>query len=242
MTMEHESHPHDERLAALAGADAEAAGDGALRAHVAGCDRCRAMVDDLALLRSALAELPDLRPSRPLQLLPPVAAPVSAPGGPLGLLRRLSAPALAAGAALILVGTVGSTGILEGLAGMGAGAAAPVFQNVGDDLAAEGAATPEASDSGGAPGYLDGAASTTSPEPEESRVQALEGTPSPSKAAGAATESPAEDTEGERDLGTLGSGSDPLSGRLPWLVVLGAGIVLAAGSLLLRFTVQPRAG
>jgi len=55
MTMEHETHPHDERLAALAGADPEATDDRSLRDHVAGCDRCRAVVDDLALLRSALS-------------------------------------------------------------------------------------------------------------------------------------------------------------------------------------------
>jgi hypothetical protein len=239
MTMQHESHPHDERLAALAGADPEATDDRSLRAHVAGCDRCRAVVDDLALLRSALAELPDLRPSRPLQLLPPAAEPVKRPGA-LGLLRRLSAPALAAGAALILVGTVGSTGILEGLAGMGA-AGAPAFEDVGDDLAAEGAATPEASDSSSAPGgNLDSGATAASAEPEESRRQALYGSPFPSKAAAAATESPHERDESQP--GRLSSGSDPLGGRLPWLVVLGAGIVLAAGSLLLRFTVQPRAG
>jgi hypothetical protein len=241
MTMQHETHPHDERLAALAGADPEATADRALREHVDACDRCRAVVDDLALLRSALAELPDLRPSRPLQLLPPVAVPVAARGGTLGLLRRLSAPALAAGAALILVGTVGSTGILEGFAGMGAGAAAPAFENAGDNLAAEESAAPEASDSRSAPGgYLDSGVSATSPEPEESRTQALEGTPSPSKAAAAATESPVDRDEG--DLGTLSSGSDPLNPRLPWLVMLGTGIALAVGSLLLRFTVQPRAG
>src|SRR6266508_2515415 len=134
MTMQHDTHPHDERLAALAGTDAEATEDRALRDHVASCDRCRAVVDDLRLLRSALAELPDLRPSRPLQLLPPASAPAAPRGSALGFLRRLTAPAMAAGAALILVGVVGSTGILSAF-----GSAAQL-QNVGENLgAAEGA-------------------------------------------------------------------------------------------------------
>jgi hypothetical protein len=241
MTMQHESHPHDERLAALAGADPEATGDRSLREHVAGCDRCRAVVDDLSLLRSALGELPDLRPSRPLQLVPPVAEPAAPRRGPLGLLRRLSAPALAAGLVLILVGTVGSSGILEGLAGMGGAASAPMFQNVGDNLAAEGSSAPEATDSRtSAEGYLDGGASPRPFRPGESTAQALPGTPTPSEEAPAAGEEPTDDGRDE-DVSALSS-TDPFDGRLPWLVMLGAGIVLAAGSLLLRFTVQPRAG
>src|ERR687891_679999 len=44
--------------------------DADLRAHVSACDRCRDVLDDLATLRAALAELPDLLPSRRLQLIP----------------------------------------------------------------------------------------------------------------------------------------------------------------------------
>jgi hypothetical protein len=238
MTMQHESHPHDERLAELAGADPQATDDRALRDHVTACDRCRAVVDDLALLRSALAELPDLRPSRPLQLLPPVAAPAAPRAGLLGRLRRLSAPALAAGAALILVGAVGSTGVVENL-GSAAGA---LYSNVGADLegAAASAAAPDATDPRtSAEGYLDDGASASTPESPKFGVQPLHGTPTPTAAA-FAPQSPAERDEGaERQVDST---SGPLSGRLPWFMVLGLGVVLAVGSLLLRFTVQPRAG
>lgn len=234
MTMQHESHPHDERLAALAGADQEATEDEALRDHVAGCDRCRAMVDELALLRSALAELPDLRPSRPLQLLPPAAAPALRRAGLLGRLRGISAPALAAGAALILVGAVGSSGVVENLAG---GAARSASYADGSQNPRELAEVPEASDPRGAPGSLDSggspAAAASSPKGDFQPGAA------PSSDAASFAAIPARQGD---DSAALRVNSDPLNGRLPWLVVLGLGVVLAAGSLLLRFTVQPRAG
>jgi hypothetical protein len=243
MTMQHESHPHDERLAALAGADQEAAGDRALREHVAGCDQCRTAVDDLSRLRSALAELPDLRPSRPLRLVPPVAEPVAPRRGPLGLLRRLSAPALAAGIVLILVGTVGGSGILEGLAGMGGAASAPMFQNVGDDLGAEaepGASSAEesaaASDSALNPDVAGGGYSAS---PGTIRGQASGESPTPKRAP--AGEEPTDEGR-DGDTSELTATADPFDGRLPWFLMLGAGIVLASSALLLRFTVQPRAG
>ena len=86
MTMLHPVHPDDERLAALAGDDPEATGDGPLAEHLAGCERCAGLVADLRSLRAGLAELPDLRPSRPIQLLPPV------PAAPPGLLVYRGAP------------------------------------------------------------------------------------------------------------------------------------------------------
>jgi hypothetical protein len=241
MTMQHESHPHDERLAALAGADPEATDDRSLRDHVAGCDRCRAVVNDLALLRSALAELPDLQPSRPLQLLPPVAALVARRGGALGLLRRLSAPALAASVGLILVGAVGSSGVLEGLSGLGAAGAAPgadsAAENYGPEIQAlSSEETARAGDSALNPD----AAGSPEASPSDMRGGVASGA-SPSPKAAAATEGPT-DQGRDGDVSALSSTTDPFDGRLPWLLVLGAGIALAAGSLLLRFTVQPRAG
>jgi hypothetical protein len=223
MTMQHESHPHDERLAALAAADAEATDDRALREHVATCDRCRSVIDDLRLLRSALAELPDLRPSRPLQLLPPVAAPATPRRGALGFLRRLSAPALAAGAALILVGTVGSTGILQGLGGL-AGSPA-MLQSDEDHL---GAAEYGASDEGAQPSRA---------------VSQLDGSRSFAPAASSGdTKAPAPaEPSAERDT-NVGVPFDPLSGRGVWLLILGVGVALVGGALLLRFIVQPGAG
>ena len=71
MTMDPQ-HPLDERLAAYADRDADVLTDGTLRAHVTSCERCALVVRDLGALRSALADLPDLVPSRPLRFLPPV--------------------------------------------------------------------------------------------------------------------------------------------------------------------------
>jgi hypothetical protein len=136
MTMQHQIHPDDERLAALAGGDADASADAGLRAHVSACDRCGPMVAELAQLRSALAELPDLVPSRPLQLVPPVPATAQRAQG--GWLRRLAAPMLAAGAMLVLVGTVGGSGVLSGVSmGLGSAAAPSVAASFAEDQAGE---------------------------------------------------------------------------------------------------------
>ena len=109
--MQHDVHPHDERLAALAGNDPDVAGDVALRAHVTTCDRCGGLVAELTTLRTALAELPDLAPSRRIQLVPPVAVPAaSGAGRPAGWLRRLWGPVMVAGAGMALIGTVGLVG------------------------------------------------------------------------------------------------------------------------------------
>jgi hypothetical protein len=122
MTMLHPAHPDDERLAALAGDDPEAAGDAGLAGHVAGCERCTDLAAELRSLRASLADLPDLRPSRPIQLLPPVPAAPSA-DGTFGWLRRLAAPAMVAGAGLALVGAVGFGGTVLGGMAAGTGAA-----------------------------------------------------------------------------------------------------------------------
>ena len=55
MTMPNDSHPRDERLAANADRETDALGDRALTEHLAGCARCRLVLEDLAALRSALA-------------------------------------------------------------------------------------------------------------------------------------------------------------------------------------------
>ena len=130
MTMQHLNHPDDERLSALAGDDADIAADAALTGHVAGCSLCGDLVNELRLLRSALNELPDLRPSRPLQLVPPVAAAARA-GGPLGWLRRMAAPAMAAGAGLALVGAVGFGTLALGGMAASAGAAPEITTDEG---------------------------------------------------------------------------------------------------------------
>jgi hypothetical protein len=106
------AHPDPERLAALAGDDADARADSSLVAHVAACETCGRQVDELASLRVALASLPDLAPSRPLQLLPPVAEPAAAASGWRAAFRRAFAPVAVAGLALLIVGGVGATGAL----------------------------------------------------------------------------------------------------------------------------------
>ena len=109
------NHPHDERLSALASGDPEAVADSVLSEHVASCHRCTDTVAELGALRASLAELPDLRPHRPLQLVPPVTEPSpSRVDGVGGWARRFFAPVLTAGAALAMVGLVGTTAPLLG--------------------------------------------------------------------------------------------------------------------------------
>lgn len=141
-----QQHPDDEQLAALVDGETP----GAVREHVDGCARCAAVVDDLSALRAALVELPDLAPSRPLRLLPPVDEP---PRSWLGIAaRRLFAPALVGGLALGVVGGAGSLSMLGGMMGAG-GAAAPqreVAQPAAQPSAADRGETLDASSQGGA--------------------------------------------------------------------------------------------
>ena len=102
------NHPDDEWLSAFAADDPEAV-DPAQASHVASCERCTAVVTELASLRMALAELPDLVPSRPLQLVPAVPSGSEPADRVGGWVRRFFTPALAAGAAIALVGAVGTT-------------------------------------------------------------------------------------------------------------------------------------
>ena len=85
------------------------------------------MVEDLRTLRSALAELPDIPPSRPLRFLPPIPEPTTTRPVWLGVLRGITAPAMAIGVIMILVGAIGTTGI----GSLGAGGAAPALTSSG---------------------------------------------------------------------------------------------------------------
>ena len=114
------NHPHDEQLSALASGDPEAVADEPLTEHVASCVRCTDTVAELGALRASLAELPDLRPHRPLQLIPPVPDVPASADRVGGWARRFFAPMLTAGAALALVGLVGTTNPLGGMASSGA--------------------------------------------------------------------------------------------------------------------------
>lgn len=233
MTMQHQVHPDDERLAALAGGDPEVASDAALRAHVSDCGRCSATVAELSSLRSALAELPDLVPSRPLQLVPPVAeAPASGSGA--GWLRRLAAPVMAAGFALALVGAVGTAGInLGGQAGSApTGGEMDAVQEDTNQPGALSAPTPTPARvrttdgySAASPGAAVGSDAATS---DEAEIKSQETVPGDDVA-----------PEGRDGASGLFSDTDP---RLPWLVVLALGVGLLAAGIYLRFAVQPRAG
>jgi hypothetical protein len=225
MTMQHPIHPDDERLAALAGGDPEVASDAALRAHVDSCDRCGPLVRELSSLRAALGELPDLVPSRPLQLLPPVTEPQPAARG--GWLRRLAAPAMAAGFVLVIVGAIGSSGFSLG---MGASA---IFQNVGENLEAGGAGA----SSGEAPSLDDGQSFARS---HSATASGSDNAPQPSSRS--LGEPTGEEVAPPADRGGAGDLFAPADPRLPWLLVLALGVGLLVAGIYLRFAQQPRAG
>jgi hypothetical protein len=222
-------HPDDELLAAYAGGDADALGDRALAAHLTACDRCRPLVDELSLLRDALAALPDLAPSRPLRLIPPVPAPAetSSRGS---WLRRLTAPAMAAGAGLVLVGAigVGATGAIGGFFGQ---AASGIFANVGDNLQGaaaserEGALAPGADSPSLAPEDTTGSAGYERSTPPRTSTSSPSSTPQASS-----------DDDGKVQLNTESSPEQP------WLTLLIAGAGLFVISAALRVSISPRAG
>ena len=224
MTMDHQPpHPDDERLAAFASGDGEVS----LAAHVDTCDRCTALVADLASLRASLAALPDLVPSRPLRYLPPVAAAPAAGGFPI-LVRRLFAPAMTAGAALVLMGSVGmaASGSVAGPASTGAeggAGAAAVPDYAAEDAAPSAAAASEVAES----------------------FSTLRGGASPAALGdGGAVDSLAPGAAGRDDDAGDGAGADLLadtSPSTPWLAITIAGAVLLAAALILRWTIVPRA-
>ena len=238
--MPNDSHPRDERLAAYADRETDALRDRALTEHLAGCARCRLVLDDLDALRAALAELPDIAPSRPLRLIPPVPAPASRRAAPAGWLRRLSSPLFAVGTGLVLIGAVGASGALNGFyqaASMGAPEAnasadlratdpPPAAQASDNEYAGgSGAQEPYASSRGSTDGYTDG---STGRSPDAS----------PDEMTGVPASPP-------------GKGSDPVtaapdSQSVPafpgFVVLLLVGIGLVAVAAIMRFTLQPRAG
>jgi len=226
MTMQNTPHPDDELLAAYAGGDADALADASLVAHLSVCDRCQPLVHELSLLRGALAELPDLIPSRPLRLIPPVPAPTARGSW----LRRLTAPAMAAGAGLVLVGAIGigASADVSGLFGQ-AGAA---FQNVGENL--QGAGAPEgeatASDNAYVPGAVKGIPTPTSNETRGSTDSA------------GPSEPPSTRSSGEASPVVAPHPTNGSSAEQPWLTLLIAGVGLFGVSTALRFSLSPRAG
>jgi hypothetical protein len=230
MTMMNASHPDDERLAALAAADRDAVDDRALREHLASCARCSDLVLDLTSLRTVLAELPDIAPSRPLRLLPPLPEPASRERGPW--LRRLVAPSIVAGIGLVLVGAVGTA---ENLGSAGR----LTFLNAGEAAGASpempvGARQSQSTDS-------------ADRNPPTARPSSLYGgsvgTPVPTRSVAAPSPSLVPAAQG--GSGYKSATPPPASPTLPpdtWPLALVAGLALILVGLFLRFAVQPRAG
>jgi hypothetical protein len=232
MTMSSAFHPDDERLAALAGGDPDARADRALRGHVAACTRCGPAVEELQQLRAALGELPDLVPSRPLRLLPPVPEPVAAVR--TTWLRRLMAPVAAAGLVMAIIGGAGTAGVFDQFAPAGEAA----FQAVGQDLSSApeqstGVTSPEAS-----PPYppMHGeVGSSAEPKPLLSAsprtADTLGGQTAAPRSRSPATASPRQAATPDQQ-----PSGEPAGGPSPWLIVMVGGLALAAGAIGVRWT------
>jgi hypothetical protein len=227
------AHPDPERLSALASDDPDALSDGELTAHVADCAACDGQVRDLRVLRTALAELPDLVPSRPLRLLPPVPEPTETAGWRIGL-RRAFAPLAVAGMVLLLVGGVGATGAL-GPADAGAFLQGLQFAAPAAPAAME-AATGQPQETAAAAGMAPD--EVASPEGSRGQTGAIAtDSPRAADASAAPAESLAEVTAGQdtsRD-GDLAMIED----RAGWILAALAGVGLLALALVLRRSVVP---
>jgi hypothetical protein len=231
--MLNQNHPADERLSALASLDTDATTDAALGSHVSSCDRCTELVSDLDVLRVALADLPDLQPSRPLQLLPPVEVESSGVDRLGGWARRFFAPILASGAALALVGVIGTAApaleqMASGPGAQGAAAsqaaqefAAPAASEAGEQPTTFDAAGGDDSDGGG--GDMESAASPPAAERDENAVDEQRTASS------------------NRDVSALEQ-TTASAERSPWPMVLFAGAALMVGAFLMRWILVPRGG
>jgi anti-sigma factor RsiW len=230
------NHPHDERLSALASGDPEAVADSTLSEHVGSCARCTDTVAELGALRASLAELPDLRPQRPLQLLPPVTDTAPSRVDRIGgWARRFFAPVLTAGAAVAMVGLVGTTAPLLG------GVASQALP--GGDSAEEGAAAP-ADDTRSRLAH--GEDSVATPETAAATTDQADGG---SEGYAAADPTDVAEPLGTDDGGMERSGGDTDMGREAlaaersiWPMVLFTGVAIMVAAALLRWILVPRAG
>ena len=227
MTMKPNHHPDEERLAAFAGGEP----DVELRLHIRDCAHCHSFVDELTMLRAALAELPDLAPSRPLRLLPEVDAPqLSGAERLAGWTRRAFAPLLAVGFGLAIVGSLGTVGSTFNMGSAGAAPAGALYR----DAAAS-----------GAPAGITGAPGGVEPGASGGGAEAAAGRSSSPSAADSASSSPktAPSATSSPKPARAVFETPPASPQRPlWPMVLFAGVALIIATLLLRWIVQPRAG
>ncbi|MGI8930259.1 MAG: hypothetical protein ACR2F5_03015 [Candidatus Limnocylindria bacterium] len=233
--MLNQDHPEDERLSALAAGDTDALNDAASSTHLTSCDRCAGVVAELRMMRSVLAEMPDVAPHRPLRLLPPVEADSPGTVDRLGQwAKRLFAPALTAGAALAMVGMVGTA--LPGLSGAQSGAGGAGSEDTRLQVEAASSQAAAASDGqemapfateeivGSGSGENDGLGTGATTEGEGGTSSTDEGI--------------------NRDFGDTdarGAVDAFQADRSPWPMVLFAGIALMIGAALLRWILVPRA-
>ena len=225
------NHPDDERLSALASRDTDATSDASLTAHLSTCDRCTDLVTELGALRASLADLPDLRPSRPLRLLP---AADEAPAGADrigGWARRFFAPVLTAGATLAMVGLVGTTApALDGMASGGAQSGSAPSTMAMEAPEAESSSASEDSSERAAAGEPDALAEASD------TAAASDG------ADGETTNTfGGVDTEELEDEDRGALTQLPVE-RSPWPMVLFTGVALMVAAALLRWILVPRAG
>ncbi|MGH2380120.1 MAG: hypothetical protein ACRDG7_02740 [Candidatus Limnocylindria bacterium] len=230
--MLNQDHPDDERISALASHDTDATADATLTAHVASCDRCTELVAEVGALRVALADLPDLPPSRPLQLLPPVEAQPSAADRLGGWARRFFAPVLAAGAAVALVGVVGTAAPALDQMASGQEAGSDTDSGVVQEFAAPGASAAAEQPTRAAAGdNLYGGTAGGESESESSPLVAERTAPDTDEAI---TPSAADDLAAVQQ--------EPTADRSPWPMVLFAGVALMVAAVLGRWILAPRAG
>lgn len=223
-------HPDDERLSALASYDTDATADASLIDHVTSCDRCTDLVTELGALRASLADLPDLRPSRPLRLLPDAEPAAS----DVGWVRRIFAPMLTAGAAMALVGVVGTS--LPALDGMASG---------GGDQA--GVLASEQESAAGGAGADDAPAAAEDGAEESTGDDATARTAAPAASAGVQGFLDDSDSDGDRTARADDDEQQDLARELPaerspWPMLLFTGVAVMIVAGLLRWVLVPRAG
>ena len=225
--MQQSNHPDDERLAALAASEPDAVADASLVSHVSACARCSPLVKDLRTLHSALAELPDIQPSRPLRLLPVVPEPTARGSRWVGFLRGITGPAMAVAILFIVVGAFGTA------FSSGFGAAGGAATYLSRDQA--GAAAPGASARVPVPANSESVKAHTA-LPGSSGSYPVSGS---ARSPGASATASASPTANDRLQATYGSNNSAggLEGepvRPPFGLMLGAGVVLLAAAFVAR--------